>query len=96
MNFVRLIRVEAERLLREIRYYKFDQMISFFDLLLICLGIFTGMGRDLFPGQSIFYAWIGMILWALRFGWTPDLLQHCGKRNPSWHIGTADAYPVFI
>ena len=63
MNFVRLIRVEAERLLREIRYYKFDQMISFFDLLLICLGIFTGMGRDLFPGQSIFYAWIGMILW---------------------------------
>lgn len=46
MNFVRLIRVEAERLLREIRYYKFDQMISFFDLLLICLGIFTGMGRD--------------------------------------------------
>lgn len=30
MNFVRLIRVEAERLLREIRYYKFDQMISFF------------------------------------------------------------------
>lgn len=63
MDFVRLIRVEAGRLLREIRYYKFDQVISFFDLLLICLGIFTGMGRDLFPGQSIFYAWIGMILW---------------------------------
>lgn len=63
MDFVRLLRVEAGRLLREIRYYKFDQVISFFDLLLICLGIFTGMARDLFPGQSIFYAWIGMILW---------------------------------
>ena len=87
MNFVRLIRVEAERLLREIRYYKFDQMISFFDLLLICLGIFTGMGRDLFQGQSIFYAWIGMILW--RYA-TVGLQTACSIVQKEIRLGTLE------
>lgn len=87
MNFVRLIRVEAGRLLREMRHYKFDQVIGFFDLLLLCLGIFTGMGRDLFPGQSVFYAWIGMILW--RYA-TVGLQTACSIVQKEIRLGTLE------
>lgn len=87
MEFVRLMKVEAKRLLREIRYYKFDQVISLFDLLLLCLGIFTGMGKDLFPGQSVFYAWVGMILW--RYA-AVGLQTACGIVQKEIRLGTLE------
>ena len=58
-----LLKIETSRLFSEIKNYKLDNIVSLADVFLICLGIFVGTGKDLFPGGTLVYALLGMILW---------------------------------
>ncbi len=58
-----LFQLELGRLFAELRNYKLNNIVSLFDVFLICMGIFLGTGQEIFPQGTLFYGLLGMILW---------------------------------
>lgn len=75
---MKLLKMEIERLISEIKNYRLDNIVGLADVFLLCLGIFLGTGRDIFPESSLAYALLGMILWryaALCLGTACSIVQ---------------------
>lgn len=84
---MQLFKIETARLFAELKSYKLDNAVSLLDVFLICLGIFMGTGREIFPGGSLFYALVGMILWR----YTVVCLQTaCGIVQKEIRLGTLE------
>lgn len=73
-----LFQVEISRLFSEFKKYKFNNVLSIFDVLLLCIGIFMGTGAEILPGGTMIYSIIGMVLWryaSISLGSTCNILQ---------------------